>query len=269
MIMLFNFYIKNMKKTPENSATSTSVLGLNLSPETRKFITWVWLSVWLLIGWNGGFKNEAQAQMWISPTPMNIMTSPLYSSLPWNIWHSDDKSKYEKWFKELEEKSLDILVKNNTWIQEQDLKKINTLFIEHLAKIYNSKEQKSGLLSMWELLEIGQKAGITEIQTLQIVKIYVKNNLIPENISRDVLYSVISFYNQETFLLKMTQVEILHKEWKEISQESIYPIFKEYFDAKFDKESDQKKIALAIILWAFLLAGCIAWWKWYLMRNDK
>lgn len=259
-----------MKKIPENSATSTSVLGLNLSPETRKFITWVWLSIWLLLGWNWWYKNEAQAQFSTSMNTSNsIALSTMTNIIIWSTFDNSSPSEYKKNIASTILKVYESLQKEKLWLSEEKLKEVNKLFIEHLVKIYNSKEQENGLLSMWELLEIGKKSWITELQTLQIVKIYIKNNLIPENISRDVLYSVISFYNQETFLLKMTQVENLYKDWKEISQDSIYPIFKEYFDAKLEKESEQRKMALAVILWAFLLAWIVEVWRLYLTREDK
>lgn len=244
-----------MKKVLENSPSSASILGLNLSPKTRKFISWVWLSVWLLIGWNG----QAQAYMWMSPTLKNSIFSPVYSWLSLNIWNSDRTSKPEKWLKNLNENSLTILVKSNIWIQEEDLKKVNTLFIEYLSKVYENKEIKSWFWSFIDMIDIAKKEGINEIQALQIINIYIKNWYIPENISQRVLISVINFYSPETLLLKIAQVETLHKEGKEISQESIYPIFKEYFDTESEKSSENIKLMLASILWGLLLSGLFTW----------
>lgn len=262
-----------MTKKLETSAQSSTILWLNLSPETRKLISWVWLSIWLLIWGNGGLKNEAQAQFnsmnSMATSSNSIAMTSMTNMIIWSSFDNSNPSEYKKNIANMILKVSESLQKENLWLSEEQLKKVNTLFIEHLAKIYNSWEQKSGLLSIWELLEIGKLEGISEAQTLQIVKIYIKNNLIPENITRELLYSLISFYSQESFLLKMAQVEILHKDGKEISLESIYPIFKEYFDAKYQKESEDKKRILAVILWAFLVPVFMEWGRKYLTRKDQ
>lgn len=253
-----------------NLSESSSNNKTKLSPEVKKYLRAISLSVGLLLWWNWWYKNEAQAQMWVSPNPTNLTISPFYASVPWNIYHDlldwNNTSNFSYNKEKLEQISFKILNNSNILKDKDKNIKITKQIIDYLVQINSQKNEIEPISFLNSFIEIWEQNWLSEKEIMEIFELYAKNNLIPDNIKQTVLLDLQRIYSLPELNIRLNQVKDLYNKTGKITQDEFNSIFKEYIL----KQKDQSKINFMIILFAILWPTTWIWATFlYVMWQER
>jgi len=197
----------------------------------------IYLALTGVLGWS--FIDKAKAD-WISPTPRNLIVSPVYSFIPINIWHQaldgseEAIENIKKWFKNF--------LKEKLWSKNVNLNYINLTdeLTEFLLEIYKSNKDIIFEDFINKYLQIFQKYNISSKDALLILIQMIEKGLIPDEILQNIdvsnklyitLDDIKNFYWKQEFDKKLRKIVNLSLKWQ-LTVDKIKQILSDYLQYK-------------------------------------
>ncbi len=223
----------------------------------------------LALAWLLSFSN-VQADM-LSLSPINLVTSPVYSFFALNIFHNilwddDELSKNPKLQKTFNASSK--ILKKYIHSDVKNLKQINKEYLKLFTKIHKNKNY-----SAWKFVEdfidLSSKQGLNYSKSMNLFLDYYNNHFFPENFSnkfaKDFEYKLWEYlwaYDKKEFEKRFQKLKKLYETWN-LTKQSIESIFPE-----MKKMKEKEEIAFFILLWMMISFWGFVVYSTYKDRND-